>query len=651
MVHRRQVRMRHGSEAGRRDLEVPIRARRKLQEGALVASGVQVIRRAEHTHQRWMVLKVALRLDLVRADHELKVVLPNKLIRHVGAEHEDTAAFAVGRTIARAASRVRPQEVDDHAGVRLPLLFLPRGLIDCILVGIGGQLRVTVYRGDLRQGARLEVHRHGVLWVVGLAGQPDTWPGARDAGMDNQDLVVHEVKQGKVSEGLGVEVEEVQIVLATHLTGEAVDHVGLQHLVVSAVHEDGIRVLHLHGKDHGDDLHGPGSSVNEVPIEEERRIDRRHAGHAQHVHEVEILAVDVPEHREFLARIHLDSAQGLLALELSDHIQHKQISVLLGKELSLLLALQEPLEPPIVDIACLRVTWSVVARGRFGHSHGPLAFLRQVLVGPATETRRPSTSRNGRCCCCRLLHGRHLYVLDGDREVNRLMLTSSLRPALEGRGGLDIRIWDKILKEVHDVFEVPAAHILAIHSLDDIAFLHPCHGCLTQRVAWISGLLVHVHNHGPLAVKAVRISLDATGPLFQLDGVRRSDAGIICSVEVWILLHPAVSVCAIARAQRALSLTDDATAPHVLGFAVPCSRNRSDAQANRDSWRSTGTGSRAKGRGGLGRRRHGLARCRLSWQQEAGSQCSSCSQTQHGTRPACSRHTWLVREGRQYLNT
>ena len=26
---------------------------------------------------------------------------------------------------------------------------------------------------------------------------------------------------------------------------------------------------------------------------------------AQHVHEVEILAVDVPEHREFLARIHL----------------------------------------------------------------------------------------------------------------------------------------------------------------------------------------------------------------------------------------------------------------------------------------------------------------------------------------------------------
>ena len=128
------------------------------------------------------------------------------------------------------------------------------------------------------------------LWVMGLAGQPDAWPGARDAGVDNQDLVVHlgntaasqqvdqsldalrrcwsyrkhvhspqhlatiiptssrivmstetwtsnrvqrpcfnlvalsgssqpshKVKQGKVSEGLGVEVEEVQIVLATHL--------------------------------------------------------------------------------------------------------------------------------------------------------------------------------------------------------------------------------------------------------------------------------------------------------------------------------------------------------------------------------------------------------------------------------------------------
>eukprot|EP00439_Symbiodinium_sp_Y106_P047456 s4722_g6.t1 len=59
--------------------------------------------------------------------------------------------------------------------------------------------------------------------------------------------------------------------------------------------------------------------------------------------------------------------------------------VLLGKELSLLLALQEPLEPHIVDIACLHVTWSVVARGRFGHSHGPLAFLRQVCLGALLE--------------------------------------------------------------------------------------------------------------------------------------------------------------------------------------------------------------------------------------------------------------------------
>mmetsp|Transcript_31574 Transcript_31574/g.80533 ORF Transcript_31574/g.80533 Transcript_31574/m.80533 type:complete len:268 (-) Transcript_31574:835-1638(-) len=262
-------------------------------------------------------------------DYELQVVHPAELIRDIRAEHEDAAALAVGGSVASTAAGVRPQEVNHEAHVLLPLLLRARRLIHSILVGVGRELSVTVHCADLRDRGALRVDRHGVLRVVRLAWEPYTWAWARNASVDHKNLIVHEVQQGQVAEGLREEVEQVHVVLAPRLARKAVDHVGLEHLVVAAVQVHSARLFQLHGEDRHDHFDGPGAAVNEVAIEEEWRILRGQASHRQDVEEVEVLPVQVTVDSEALAWLDVNVVQGALTAELHNHIQDNEVRVLL----------------------------------------------------------------------------------------------------------------------------------------------------------------------------------------------------------------------------------------------------------------------------------------------------------------------------------
>ena len=48
---------------------------------------------------------------------------------------------------------------------------------------------------------------------------------------------------------------------------------------------------------------------------------------------------------------------------------------------------------------------------------------------------------------------------------------------------------------IHEQHEEPRTQKKSYIS-SPLAFLHPCHGCLTQRVAWISGLVGWVLGAG-----------------------------------------------------------------------------------------------------------------------------------------------------------
>mmetsp|Transcript_62613 Transcript_62613/g.99112 ORF Transcript_62613/g.99112 Transcript_62613/m.99112 type:complete len:360 (+) Transcript_62613:758-1837(+) len=355
-----------------------------------------------------------------------------------------------------------------------------------------------------------------------LTGQPHTRPGTWDTGMHHQDFVVDQVKQRKISEGLREEVEEIQVVLGSCFSCKAVDHIGLQHFVITSVHENSIGVLHLHGKDQDDDLNRPGAAVNKVAVEQERRVRGRHTSHVENVHEVKVLAMKISKDRQFLARTHLHAVHGLLRLQLSNDIKNQEIGVLLWNETSGLLELLQPLQPRIVNVSCLRVTGAIISWCRLWHGHGSLTLLHQVLIGPAAQTWHPGSGRSSWSCSCGLLHGLHFDIFDGHGEGYLLMLSHALSSSFEGSGGLDIRIRNEVLKEVHDVFKVPIADIRAIHRLDHITFLHSSHCCLSDRITWVTRLFVHVHNHCAFPIHAVRIPLDAAGPLLELDCVSRT---------------------------------------------------------------------------------------------------------------------------------
>mmetsp|Transcript_57314 Transcript_57314/g.170524 ORF Transcript_57314/g.170524 Transcript_57314/m.170524 type:complete len:290 (+) Transcript_57314:546-1415(+) len=285
------------------------------------------------------------------ADDELDVIHVAELRGHVGAKHEDTLALPVGGPVARTAAGIGPEEVDDHARVGLPLLLGARCVVDCTLVAGRRELGIPVHSPDLRQRAGLRIDGHRILGVVRLARQPHAGPRARQAGVHDQDLVVDEVEQREVAERLREEVEEVQVVLAAALPSEAVDDVGLEHLVVPAVEEHRLGVLQLERKERQDDLDGPRAAVDEVAVEQEGPLRRRLPGHGEDIAQIEILAMQVAEDRECLASSQGHIHQCCLLLEQIYDVKDHHVGVPLGQIAATLLERDQLVEPGIVDAA------------------------------------------------------------------------------------------------------------------------------------------------------------------------------------------------------------------------------------------------------------------------------------------------------------
>mmetsp|Transcript_2025 Transcript_2025/g.4560 ORF Transcript_2025/g.4560 Transcript_2025/m.4560 type:complete len:212 (+) Transcript_2025:286-921(+) len=203
VVHGRQVRVRRLLERARIDRNgSPGSSSGQLQEGPKVASCVQVVRGTEDAQQLVVIVLVAVRLHLMGTDDQLQVVLPNELLGNVGPEHENALTLPVRGAISGASSWVCPQEVNDHSLVCFPLLLLASSIIHCPLERVGRELCVSIDHPDLIQGTALDIDRHRVLGIVGLARKPDARHRTRKPSMDHQDLLIDKVKQGQVPEGL-----------------------------------------------------------------------------------------------------------------------------------------------------------------------------------------------------------------------------------------------------------------------------------------------------------------------------------------------------------------------------------------------------------------------------------------------------------------
>mmetsp|Transcript_5062 Transcript_5062/g.14904 ORF Transcript_5062/g.14904 Transcript_5062/m.14904 type:complete len:669 (+) Transcript_5062:275-2281(+) len=376
-VHRRDVRVRHVREVRGGDREVgtgPGAA--ELDIGCLVVPGVQVVRRREDAEELGVVPAEAIRLHLVRADDALQPVLLAEPLRDVGAEHVDALGLPVRRAVANAAAGVAPQHVDDDALVVGGLVA--GGRADGLRITLGGDLSVAVDGIDLRE-ARQRRHRNGIGRVVGLPGHPDARVGPREAGVEDQNLLVHEVAERQIAEGLREEVEDGHVVLAAALAGKAVEDVGLKHLVVAAVHVDEAGVLELEGDQNHDDLDGPGAAVDEVAVEEVGVVLGGHPVHRPDVQQVVVLPVHVAADVDGARLGDLYVHEGRARLEQLDHVQDDGVGVLLRDGLLLLLPLHKLLaelrrdRAALVDRASIRVVHDEAV-----HVHGLADGLRHV---------------------------------------------------------------------------------------------------------------------------------------------------------------------------------------------------------------------------------------------------------------------------------
>mmetsp|Transcript_60063 Transcript_60063/g.178825 ORF Transcript_60063/g.178825 Transcript_60063/m.178825 type:complete len:352 (+) Transcript_60063:2-1057(+) len=254
-VHGRQVGVRNAGVAGWLDLHRSTGALgREPQEGPHVVAGVEVVGCAEDAQESGVVPPVAGGFDLVGAHDALQAVLLAERLRDVGSKHVDPLALAVGRAVSGAAAGVTPEDVDEHPCV--VHLLIGGSRTEGLRIVLWGDLQVAIDSLDVRKG-RQRAHGDRIGGVVRLSGHPDARIGPRQACMQHQNLVLHKVAEGQVPEGLREEVKEASIILGDALPAEAVEDVGLQHLVVPAVHANKAGVLQLEGKQHHDHLYGP----------------------------------------------------------------------------------------------------------------------------------------------------------------------------------------------------------------------------------------------------------------------------------------------------------------------------------------------------------------------------------------------------------
>mmetsp|Transcript_22565 Transcript_22565/g.59586 ORF Transcript_22565/g.59586 Transcript_22565/m.59586 type:complete len:469 (+) Transcript_22565:839-2245(+) len=366
--------------------------------------------------------------------------------------------------------------------------------------------------------------------------------------MDDEDLVVDHVAERRGTEDLGEELAHLLLVLGLQLAEEAVKVVGHLGLVVAAVHEDVGRVLQLEGDEGEDDLHAPGAAVHKVAVKDEGVVRRGVAGQAQHVGEVVELAVEVAHDGRLLALGDHHPAQGLLLPEDLEHVERHHVRVLHGQQLADLVVRKRGVEERLVDRLGAAVARARVARG-LREAIGVCANLRddrRVVVqgrlrdlvldqrGVRRQVRVPLVALvdvglaigDVRLARARVLG--ELGELDGERQLGRLVAHGSLGLQLELARGV---VQNLVVDQVNDVPEVPAAHVLAAHGLDRHEGPDARDPRLALRVARVARLLVHLPDHGALAVRARRVPEDAKGAPLELNLGRADHLLRVAGVE------------------------------------------------------------------------------------------------------------------------
>mmetsp|Transcript_64138 Transcript_64138/g.206608 ORF Transcript_64138/g.206608 Transcript_64138/m.206608 type:complete len:374 (-) Transcript_64138:256-1377(-) len=370
-----------------------------------------------------------------------------------------------------------------------------------------------------------------------LAGQPDAGVRPGQASMEHQHLLLHEVGEWQVAEGLREEVEEGHVVLRPALTAETVEDVGLEHLVVPTIQVHRARVLQFEGEEHHDHLDGPRATVNKVAVEDKGVLWRGEADEAQHVLEVPELAVQVSHDRGLLALGHRDPAQGLLLHQEVEYVERHHVGVLHGQQPALLEVLQQGPDEGLVNGRSAPVARAAVAR-RLGQGPYVGADGLDLLAGVARGGRRdlvlqesgvwgqvriPGVTavhegrdvhrHRGASLLRFLLVWLQLHVLHLEGQLRRRVAHRPLARGLELPRGV---VQDLVVHEVHDVPEVPGAHVLAGDALHGVVLLHAGSPGLALRIPRVPGLLVHLPDHGALAAGARRVREDAERPLLVL---------------------------------------------------------------------------------------------------------------------------------------
>mmetsp|Transcript_20130 Transcript_20130/g.47559 ORF Transcript_20130/g.47559 Transcript_20130/m.47559 type:complete len:311 (+) Transcript_20130:506-1438(+) len=193
---------------------------------------------------------VAVLHDLVRAHHQVEVVLLQELADNVGAEGVRHAAVVLcpARDVR---VRVGPHQIAKQACVR---------------------------------------HVRRPHDVLNLLHALQVW---REAGVHAEDLLVDHRRDGQHVEHLLELLPKLDVVSPLALVVEAVDAVDRGALVVAAQQEEVLRVFDLVGQQQADALQPVLAAVHKVPQEEVVRVGGK-ATVLKHAKQVVVLPVDIP---------------------------------------------------------------------------------------------------------------------------------------------------------------------------------------------------------------------------------------------------------------------------------------------------------------------------------------------------------------------
>mmetsp|Transcript_11981 Transcript_11981/g.26026 ORF Transcript_11981/g.26026 Transcript_11981/m.26026 type:complete len:231 (-) Transcript_11981:684-1376(-) len=183
--------------------------------------------------------------------------------------------------------------------------------------------------------------------------------------MNDEDLVVDHVAQRCGPEDLCKEIDHALLVLHLQLAKEAIEVVCHLGLVVPAVHVYAVWLPNLECKDGKNNLDAPRATIHKVAVEKELVVWRWKPCQAQHVIEVEQLAMEVANHGDLLPHRHRHSSQGLLLHEDVVGIDSQLVRILHWQNLSSLELCQH-----LADAGLIQRRLALVARPSMANGIG-----------------------------------------------------------------------------------------------------------------------------------------------------------------------------------------------------------------------------------------------------------------------------------------